>query len=94
MWNTQVKVDPTPVYDQMGRPVSHLKTTNMYLALSGRPSLTSDEEGFLDRVLLVRARLPHEELQGPAQVQEAPPTPIHTGGETKSQLKTYYYTFL
>ena len=55
-------------------------TLTKLVIFSGRPSAPSNEEGFLHRVLLVRARLPHEELQGPAQVQETPPTPIHTGG--------------
>ena len=47
--------------------------------IAGRPSAAADEEGLLDRVLLLRARLPHEELQGPAKVQEAPAAPIHSG---------------
>ena len=58
--------------------------------LSGRPSAAADEEGLLDRVLLVRARLPHEELQGPAQVQEAPPAPVHSalreGGRRRGRV--------
>ena len=62
----------------------------IFLPLSGRPSAAADEEGLLDRVLLVRARLPHEELQGPAQVQEAPAAPVHSalreGGRRRGRV--------